>query len=244
MPDLKTLVLAAGTSTRIAPVAGGSPKPLLEIQGETVLGRNLRWLSAQGIKRVWINLHYRPEKIQAAIGDGTRFGLTVQYVYEPDILGTAGAVRNLSSEWDETFLVVYGDSLLSFDLHRFLEFHRARRGCLSIALFDRERHRHTGIAGGQVKLAPDGQLETFCEGGAGQTPPLVNAGVYLVEPEVVATIPTGQLCDFGRDLFPRMLADGRRLYGYLITGYCLGIDTPESYDQAIRLIESGEVVLS
>lgn len=237
-------MLAAGKSTRIASVAGGRPKPLLEVQRETVLSRNLRWLSTQGIKRVWINLHYRPDEIQAAIGDGARFGLTVQYVYEPDILGTAGAVRNLSSEWDKTLLVVYGDSLLSFDLHGFFEFHRARQACLSIALFDRERHRHTGIAGGQVKLAADGQLEAFCEGEAGQTPPLVNAGVYLIEPEVVATIPTSQVCDFGRDLFPRMLSDGQRLYGYLITGYCLGIDTPESYEQAMRLIKSGEVVLS
>jgi len=244
LPDLKALVLTAGKSTRIAAVAGGLPKPLIKIQGETVLGRNLRWLSSQGIKQVWINLHYRPDDIRAAIGDGTRFGQIVRYVYEPEILGTAGAVRNLSSEWDRTFLVVYGDNLLSFDLKGFLEFHQTHKSCVSVALFDRERHSHTGIAGGRVRLAPDGRIQAFCEGTSGENSSLVNSGVYLVEPGVVEEILPGRLCDFGLELFPLLLEQGRPLYGYLIKGYCLGIDTPESYQETIRLVESKEVTLS
>jgi len=244
VPELNPLVLAAGKSIRIAPLAGGLPKPLITIQDETVLGRNLRWLSGQGVRQVWINLHHRPDDIRSAIGDGARFGLTVRYSYEPDILGTAGAVRNLSSEWNRTFLVVYGDNLLSFDLQGFLAFHRTRKPCVSVALFDRMRHPHTGIAGGRVRLTPDGHIQEFCEGNMDHDSTLVNAGAYLVEPDAVEEIPPGQTYDFGHDLFPRLLAHGRPLSGYMITGYCLGVDTPENYQQAMRLVESGEVTLS
>ncbi|WP_447974976.1 nucleotidyltransferase family protein [Nitrospira sp. Kam-Ns4a] len=243
MRDLKALVLAAGKSSRIAPVAGGLPKPLLPFRGEPILGRNLRWLARQGIRHVWINLHYRPDDIRSAIGDGTRFGLAVRYSFEPEILGTAGAVRHLACEWERTFLVVYGDNLLWFDLQEFLRFHRAGKACVSVALFDRTRHPHTGIAGGRVRLSPDDRILEFCEGGGDHDSTLVSAGVYLVEPEVVNEIPHGQVYDFGRNLFPFLLAQGRALRGYLIAGYCLGVDTPESYQRAIELIESGEVTL-
>lgn len=244
MQDLKVLVLAAGKSSRIASVSGGQPKPLIRIAGEPILGRNLRWLSAQGVMSVWINLHYRPEEIREAIGDGSRFGVQARYVYEQEILGTAGAVLNLASEWTDTFLVVYGDNLLCFDLQAFFRFHRQHQPMVSVALFDRRRHPHTGIAGGWVTLEPDGRIKAFGEGGSNGDSFLVNAGVYLLEPEVVQYIPACRLYDFGRDLFPALLAKGSAMYGYVITGYCLGIDTPDSYHEAVRLVENGEVTLS
>jgi len=241
---LKALVLAAGKSTRIAAVSEGHPKPLIRIVGETILGRNLRWLAQHGLREIWINLHFRPEEIRTAIGDGSRFGLSIRYMREPEILGTAGAVRNLSSEWTNTFLVVYGDNLYSIDLDAFLNFHRERRSLVSIGLFDRRTYPHTGIAGGQVKLARDGRVLAFHEGINDGSLPWVNAGVYLLEPEVVEEIPPSQYYDFGRDLFPCLLAAGKMIYGHMISGYCLGIDTPESLQNAMDLIHKGEVKLS
>lgn len=244
MEDLKALVLAAGKSSRIVSISGGQPKPLIRIAGETVLGRNLCWLSRQGIRQVWINLHYRAEEIQAAIGDGARYGLCVRYLYEPEILGTAGAMRNLTSEWVSTFLVVYGDNLLRLDLKAFRAFHDCRKPLVSMALFDRTKHPHTGVAGGRVKLDADGRIREFCEGSSDEAMPLVNAGVYLLEPDVLRDIPPQGGYDFGKDLFPRLLASGVPLYGSVLSGYCLGIDTPESYGNAVRLIENKEVDLS
>ena len=82
----KAVVLAAGKSSRIAPLAGTVPKPLLEIGGQPILVRNLRWLAESEIEEVWINLHYRPEAIRERIGDGCGLGLQVNYSYEPEIL--------------------------------------------------------------------------------------------------------------------------------------------------------------
>ena len=99
------VLLAAGKSTRIATVAEGVPKPLLPVQGEPILVRNVRWLAAGGVRDIWVNLHYRGDLIRSVLGDGSIWGVQVHYSEEPTILGTAGAVRRLLSSLGETFLV-------------------------------------------------------------------------------------------------------------------------------------------
>ena len=240
----RVLLLAAGKSTRIHSVTKGGPKPLLEIDGDPIIHRNLRWLASQGLTDVYVNLHYKPDEIRAAVGDGSRFGVKVTYSPEEEILGTAGAVKNLAEELgDDTFVVVYGDNLLCTDLDAFERFHRARGGDVSIALFDRNTHPHTGIAGGRVVIGENGRVERFAEGAGDEVSPLVNAGVYFVEPSVLTTIPASTFYDFGKDVFPDLLGRDRPLYGHLITGYCLGIDTPETHERALALIRDGKVNL-
>jgi NDP-sugar pyrophosphorylase family protein len=239
----KAAVLAAGKSTRIAPVAGALPKPLITIAGEAILARNLRWLAASGIEQVSINLHYEPEVIRQLIGDGSAFGLQVNYSYEQEILGTAGGVRRIASHWNETFLVVYGDSLVRANLPLMQQVHCASGAPITVGLFDRTRHPHTGIAGGAVTIEAQGRVVSFIEGAGAATSALVNAGIYLLEPEIVARIPPASFCDFARDLFPRLLAATVPINSHIIEGYCLGIDTPEAYRRALRLVDEGTVKL-
>lgn len=233
---MKALVLAAGKSTRIAPISKGLPKPLIEIHGQSVLKRNLRWLSGFGFRDVWINLHYRAEEIINHVGDGADLGLNVQYVFEPEILGTAGAVKNLEEEWDETFLVVYGDNLFDFSLDAFVSFHRSQKTPLSLGLFDWQKHLHTGIAGGRVVLKGS-YVQGFLEGKHQPISEYVNAGIYLLEPEILQHIPKKTFFDFGNDLFPKCIHNDIKISGHVINGYCLGIDTPESYHTALTLVK-------
>src|SRR5579875_350052 len=239
----KAVVLAAGKSTRIAAVGGGLPKPLLEVGRKPVLARNLRWLADAGIREAWVNLHYRPEAIVHRIRDGRGLGLQVRYKREPTILGTAGGVRAIASGWTETFVVLYGDNLVRTSLERMWQEHQAAAAPITIGLFDQKRHAHSGIAGGTVTVDASGRVTAFNEGVGGQSSSLVNAGLYLLEPEVVARIPAATSHDFGRDLFPRLLASGVPINGHVIDGYCLGLDTPEAYWRALRLIEQGMVQL-
>ncbi len=236
----KALVLAAGLGSRIRAIAGDLPKPLMPFAGSPVLAHNLRWLADGGVREVWINLHYGADQIRTAIGDGGRFGLTIHYVYEPELLGTAGALANIGPA--EPMLVVYGDSLVRCDLATLDMAHRQAKAEVTVALFDRDRHPHTGIAGGRVRLGDGGQITAFVEG-AGDAAGLVNAGVYAVEPSILDLIPTGRLVDFGRDVFPAMLAQHRTLQGWVMTddGYCLGLDTPESHAAGLKLLEAGVV---
>ncbi|HEX7120558.1 MAG TPA: nucleotidyltransferase family protein [Longimicrobiales bacterium] len=239
------LVLAAGKGTRIAAVSGGLPKPLLELRGKRLIEWNLEWLAAHGVRSAWVNLHHGAEDIRRALGDGARYGMTLRYAYEPMLLGTAGAWRNVAAAREGTWLVVYGDNVTRFDLWAFLGVHRDRRAAATIALFDPFRHRHTGIAGGHVVLDGEARVVEFLEG----EPPrpgrraYVNAGVYLLEPEALAGVGPG-FQDFGRDVFPR-LAPAGGVFGHVMeeSGFCLGLDTPEGYAVAQGLVAEGEVAL-
>lgn len=243
---MKALVLAAGLGSRLRTIAGDLPKPLVPFGGAPILAHNLRWLAGEGVRECWINLHYAADAIRETIGDGEAFGLRVQYVYEPELLGTAGALGNIRAAFQAPMLVVYGDSVVRCGLEALAARHRLRGAEATIALFDRDRHPHTGIAGGRVRLTADLAVERFLEGvGEASTDPLVNAGVYLVEPSILDLIPTEGAVDFGRDVFPAMLATGRALGAYVMDdqGFCLGLDTPESYAAGVALLDAGRVTL-
>ena len=238
-------MLAAGKSTRIRSVAGRLPKPVLPIAGRPIIEWNLRWLAESGVREVWVNLHHEPNAIQAALGDGREWGLRVRYHYEPEILGTAGAWRSLADHWGTRTLVVYGDNLVRFDLAAFVAAHDGSRALATIALFDPLKHVNTGIAGGKAALDEEGCIVTFVEGAhlPDGTRGLVNAGVYVLERRLLEGFPSG-FADFGRDVLPEVARSGR-LRGHVIEsgGYCLGMDTPESWEVAEELVRAQRVVL-
>ncbi|HEX7050695.1 MAG TPA: nucleotidyltransferase family protein [Longimicrobiales bacterium] len=242
---LGVLVLAAGKSTRIAGITGGAPKPLMRLRGKRLIEWSLEWLASWGVRSVWVNLHYGAEAMRSALGDGGRYGLRIRYVYEPEIRGTAGAWRDVASVGGGSWLVVYGDNVMRFDLDRFVAVHRERGAAATVALFDPARHANTGIAGGRAVLGAGGRITGFREGGAARAGEgaLVNAGAYLLEDEVLGYIPAGYQ-DFGRDVLPG-LAEAGKLFGHVLEddAYCLGVDTPERYAVAEALIEAGGVPL-
>jgi len=232
---MKALVLAAGKSSRIATVSGGLPKPLIEVAGQPVIAHSLRWLARYGVTDCWINLHFRPEVIRETLGNGSRYGVQIRYVHEPQIRGTAGAVKNLESQWGETFLVVYGDNLLGFDLSAMCRRHIEIGAIATIALFHWDQDPHSGIAGGRVVMDNHGRISGFMERGAAisaPTSPWVNAGVYILEPDICRHIPADIFYDFGRDVFPSLIQLNLPLHGHPINDYCLAVDTPEALARA------------
>ncbi len=242
----KAFVLAAGLGSRIRAVAGDLPKPLIRFGGEPILAHNLRWLAGAGVREVFINLHYRAEMIRDAVGDGARFGLRVDYFFEPELLGTAGALRNLGERFDDTLLLVYGDNIVRLDLAALLARHRAAAAKATVALFDPQRHANTGIAGGRVHVGDRGEVAAFVEGGPGTNGGLVNAGVYALEPAIRPYLGAEGSIDFGRDVFPAMLAAREPLAAHEMPaeGFCLGLDTPESYAEGERLLAAGRLALA
>jgi len=231
--------------SRLRTIAGDLPKPLVPFAGAPIITHNLRWLAASGVSDVWINLHYQADAIRAAIGDGSAFGLTTHYVYEPELLGTAGALGNIAEHVDEGFLVVYSDNVIRCDLAKLKLAHAVTQAEATVALFDQNQHAHTGIAGGRVLIDGDSAITGFTEG-AESGSSLVNAGVYAVQPTLLGLIPLDQPVDFGRDVFPAMLQAGRRLQAYVIEpeGFCLGLDTPQAFHTGEALLESGRIVLT
>ena len=227
----KALLLAAGKSTRIAQVADHKPKVLLEVSGKPVLFHNLNLLESHGVREVYINLHYGADQIAKAVGKGEKWNLSVQYSHEKELLGTSGALKALEKKFTGSdFFVLYGDNYTDCNLMDLMNAHKNSGAAVTLALFDPAKTRNSGIAGGKVAVDKDGFIKKFKEGKAGGGN-LVNSGIYAVNPSVLKEIPEG-FSDFGKDIFPALLAKGQNLFSFLITGFCYGIDTPEAFANA------------
>ena len=227
---MKALILAAGEGTRLRPLTLDRPKPMLRVGGRPILDHLVDLLRRHGVTEIAINLHYKPEVIVDYFGDGARSGVSITYSPEAELLGSAGAVKRLASFWTETFLVVYGDVLTNLDLTALVAQHRSSGAQVTVALYEVEEPTRCGI----VDLTDDGRIVRFVEKPAPEAvfSNLANAGVYVVEPEVLRHIPTNQPFDFGRDLFPVLLEAGVPLSGQRAVGYVLDIGSPERYQQA------------
>ncbi|OXE37654.1 MAG: hypothetical protein CGW95_00295 [Phenylobacterium zucineum] len=241
------LVLAAGLGSRIRHIAGGLPKPLMPFGNSTILEHNLAWLAVAGIRDAWINLHYGADLIRSRIGDGSAYGLRVHYVYEPELLGTAGALKNFGPAANQSMLLVYGDNVVRFDLDKLNQAHERSGAEATVVVYDRHRHLNTGIAGGGVQIADDFAITRFVEGPkTARMSSLVNAGVYRLEPSILDLIHPGVSTDFGRDVFPAMVKQDRKLMAHIMddAGLCLGLDTPESHAAGQSLLSDNRLVLA
>lgn len=235
---MKAMLLAAGEGSRLRPLTDEVPKPMVPIAGRPILEHNVRLLARHGVRDITINLHHKGDVIRRHFGDGAAWGVSIRYVEEPSLLGTAGGVKNALRDVDGTFLVAYGDNLSTIDLTRMLRAHRERGAAATMALF----HREHVLASGIVGLDEQDRVTRFLE----KPKPdqvfshWVNAGYLALEPSVLARIPAG-VSDFGRDVLPGL--DG--LYGYRM-GPDEGlwwIDTHDDYHRLIKSIEQGGVRL-
>lgn len=228
----KAVVLCAGEGTRLRPITDEIPKPLVRVGGRPLLGWNLEVLAGAGIEEVIINLHHKPEKIVAYVGDGGRFGLGVHYTFEEELLGTAGALDRMRAHLGDTFLVVYGDVVLDgFPLEELFRFHREKGGIGTVVLQETDRPGDCDIA----ELDPEGRIVAwhpapgdFRHGKWG------NAAVYVLEPRILSFLPRGARWDFVRDLFPRVISAGEPLWGFVSPVELLDIGTPERLREARR----------
>jgi len=235
---VKAFILSAGLGTRLRALGLDAPKVMAPIGGKPLLQHHFELLRRQGIREFIVNLHHLPEKITGYFGDGTAFGVKITYSLEPELLGTAGAVKKMEAAVrDETLLVLYGDNLFHFEVAPLLEFHRARQALATIALWESPEP----WTGGVVETDANGRVRRFLEKPDRKevSTNLINAGIYLLEPAVLDAIPAGQFCDFGKDVFPKLLAQGNDLYAMKPNAYVQDIGTPERLAKAQRDYEKG-----
>jgi len=230
---MKAVVLAAGKGQRLKGFLHSTPKPMVEIDRKPILQHNLEWLKSFGITDIYVNLHHLSDCITRHFGDGSGWGVRITYSYEPQLLGTAGAVKKIARDfwkdkYDESFLVIYGDNLVSdFDLRRIIQFHNRKKGIATICLY---RKPEEVSKSGVVILDENCKIARFVEKPlAGQiASDLVNTGIYILEPMFLKYIPDG-CCDFGKDVFGRVLEAGQSLFGIVANSNLVAIDTPQLY---------------
>jgi NDP-sugar pyrophosphorylase family protein len=238
----RAMILAGVKSTRLYPLTHAVPKPLVPIAGEPISGHIMRWLASFGYRDVGINVHYHADAVRGAFGDGARFDVRLNYLDEPELTGSAGAVKGLQPFFERTFVVVGCDDLTDANLAALVAFHQKRGALATIGLVACERVDQYGV----VITDDDGRIVEFQEKPAPGTErsKLVNTGIYVFEPAIFDYIPANTFYDFGRQVFPALLAAGERFYGMHLTGaYWRDIGTVDEYRLATEDVLAGRVRL-
>ena len=238
---MKAMILAGGMSTRLYPLTKSVPKPAIPVAGEPISGHVMRWLASHGITEVAINIFYLADAVRAEFGDGSKYGVKLTYLTEKELTGSAGALKQMEGWFDETFAVVGCDDLTNADLTALAAFHTERKALATIGLLEVDEVDQFGV----VITEPNGRITGFQEKPAKGTEKskLANTGIYIFEPEILARIPANTFYDFGKQVFPELVADGLPFYGSDFHGaYWRDVGTPGEYRQANADVVEGRIV--
>lgn len=226
----RTIILAGGRGTRLAPYTVVFPKPLMPLGGMPILEIVLRQLHAAGVQHATLAVGHLAELIQTFFGDGHRLGLRIDYTRELKPLGTAGPIGLAGPTLDDTFIVMNGDVLTTIDFRRFVEHHRTQGNIATVAVFRRKVKVDLGV----LELDDSGNITNYVE-----KPELeyaVSTGMYVFEPAVLKYIPDGYF-DLP-DLILKMVAAGERVGSFRFDGEWLDIGRTDDYAEASSRFES------
>ena len=238
---VQAIIMAGGEGVRLRPLTAHTPKPLVPLLGEPVMGYALKLLRRHGCGRIGATLWYMPEKIREAFGDGKGYGVRLQYYEEEVPMGTAGSMKLAQKDLDGPFFVLSGDGLTDCDLTAAMRFHREKKALATLVL----KRVNVPLPYGVVLADPAGKITRFIEKPTWSRvfSDLVNTGVYILEPEIFDYIPDEGMPDFGKDIFPGLLARGLPLFGYETDGYWCDVGDQRAYMQAQRDLLEGKVKL-
>jgi mannose-1-phosphate guanylyltransferase len=227
---LPAVILVGGQGTRLRPLTDRTRKDMLPLVDRPLLAYTFEHLARHGVDRSIISCGYLPDQIEACFG-ARHADMSLEYTVEDEPLGTGGAIGFAGRELEGSFFALNGDSLREADLGEMVAFHRstgAKATILLTPVADPSRY-------GLVRTAADGRVESFLEKPRPEEidTDLINAGLYVLEPEVLDLVPPGRAVSIEREVFPTLASEGS-VYGVALPGYWLDVGTPETYLQAHR----------
>ncbi|MFC5530881.1 nucleotidyltransferase family protein [Cohnella yongneupensis] len=226
---MKALFLAGGLGTRLRPLTEHLPKPMALVGNRPWLEHLLLNYKAQGIYEFVVAVKHYRELIESHLGDGSKYGVRIDYAVERELLGTAGAIKNAEHLLSDRFIVVNADIIHQVDLASALKFHEAHRGVATICLTDVDDPSHYGV----VVQTDGGRIVDFVEKPKKEAAPSnrINAGIYIMERRALAFVPAGKAVSIERETFPLLIDNGSGVYGHPIGGYWMDMGTTERYRQ-------------
>jgi mannose-1-phosphate guanylyltransferase len=235
---LQALILAGGEGTRLRPLTSTVPKPVVPLVDRPFITYMLEWLRGHGVDDVILSCGFMAERVRAVLGDGSKLGIRLHYLEEPEPLGTGGALKFAEDLLDERFFMLNGDVLTDIDLTAQLEQHERTSARATLALIPVEDPSAYGL----VRRNQDCSVKEFVEkpGPEQIDTNLINAGAYIIEREVLdGMAPAGTNISIEREVFPALVGHG--LFGCESSGYWLDIGTPDRYLQGTFDILEGNV---
>ncbi len=222
---MKVVILAGGAGTRLRPLTYVMPKCLLPVGGMPLLEWTIKYLSSHGISEFVVCVAYLKRQIISTIGDGSRLGVTIQYAEADSPMGTAGQLKTAEPFIDDTFLAMNGDIVTSLNIRNIVQVHKERGGVATIALkkFD------VKVPYGHITTGQDSTIQNFEE-----KPTLhlmANAGIYVMEKSIFASIPAGKPCSLETDVFPALIARGERLNSFYEEAYWNDVGTMGDFEK-------------
>ena len=224
------MIMAAGLGTRLYPLTGALPKPMVPILNRPALEHIVRLLAEHGVTEAVVNLHHFPDIITRYFGDGSPWGVSLHYAFEEVLLGTAGGVKNNQAFLGGgSFLVMSGDALTDVHLGEMFEAHRRRGSIATLAVTEVADPSEYGVVvtdeqqrvvGFQEKPSAEEALSHLC-----------NCGIYVFEPGIFERIPAGTFYDFGRQVLPELVADGVPFHVHRVCGYWSDVGSLGEYSR-------------
>jgi mannose-1-phosphate guanylyltransferase len=224
---MKAVILVGGEATRLRPLTCNTPKIMVPVLNRPFFEHLVGYLKVHNIVEVVLAAGKSLQQVQDYFGDGSKFGVKIAYSIEDFPLGTAGAVKNAERFLDDSFMVFNGDIFTDIDLSAVMRLHRENKAIASLALTPVEDPTIYGV----VETDSQGRVERFTEKPSWDkvTTNMINAGIYILEPDILSYITPNTFSMFERDVFPPLLKKGQAIYGYPFQDYWIDIGTPDKY---------------
>ncbi|MFH1639541.1 MAG: NDP-sugar synthase [Chloroflexota bacterium] len=236
---MEAVILVGGKGTRLLPLTCNTPKPMVPVLNKPFMDYVIQHLAEHGVRDVIMAMGHLPQSIKNHFGDGTNFNCHIAYALENTPMDTAGAVKNAERYLSKkAFLVLNGDIFTDLDFTDMVRFHREKKAKVTIALTPVEDPTAYGL----IETDSRGRITRFLEKPRPDqiTTNMINAGTYVLEPEVLDDIPRDTRFSFERKLFPMLLERGEPVYAYASDAYWMDIGTPERYLQIHRDLLAGK----
>jgi len=223
----KAVILAGGQGTRLRPLTYKIPKALIDLHGRTITEHLFDLFKKYGIRDIILSVGYMKEKIKDYFGDGAKFGVKITYIEEDKPLGTAGPLRLAKHMLNESFIVSNGDELKKINIPRMYRLHKRKNALITIALTTVNDPSMYGVA-----RLDGSRIIEFVEKPKKENAPsnLINAGFYIIEPEVIDMIHKGFVM-FEKDVFPKLAKQGK-VRGFPFSGQWFDTGNFERYETA------------
>ena len=230
---MKAVILVGGLGTRLRPLSINTPKSMMPVVNIPFIEYVIRRLSRHNIRQVVLAISHLAQPIKNYLGDGNQFGVNIFYTVEETALGTAGAVKNAEQYLDnEAFVVLNGDIFTDLDISAMTALHNRRKAKITIALTPVEDPTHYGL----IETDDKGGITRFLEKPSREqvTTDMINAGTYIMEADVLNSIPAQTMFSFEHKVFPPLLQKGEPIYAFPSSCYWMDIGTSQKYHQLNR----------
>ena len=221
---MKAVILAGGLGKRLRPLTNNKPKPMMPLGGKPILVHVINWVKKNGMKEIVLCVSYLHKTIEDYFGDGKKFGVKIEYATSSKPLATAGQLKTAEKFIDDTFVCVYGDTLLDFNLKNMIKQHKKKKSLITMSLYEYK----TNIRYGVINTKNNGRISGWNE--KPEIKVKVNMGCYVMERDILSFIPKNK--PYGMDdVIKKAISKRKKVNSILTKKRFIDIGDKETYEK-------------